>query len=158
MRLLTLDLATRTGWAKRFSDGLVDSGVQDFSLSAGELPGYIYVRFDRWLYGVFESFEPDAVTVEAAWGHMKSGAAAKIALGFYTRVLERCALAGFAPYEVNGSTLKKWTTGKGNAEKPEMISAVNERFGPPYITDDNEADAIALREYTLRELVAKEVA
>ena len=39
-------------------------------------------------------------------------------------------------------TIKRYVTGKGNANKEAVIAAVSARgFGP---TDDNEADAIAL--------------
>src|SRR4029077_3203480 len=88
---------------------------------------------------------------------MRSGAAAEISLGFATRVQEFCARHGIEHQPVNGATLKKWTTGKGNAKKPAMIAAVLQRFGVPARPgsgrsadeqlDDNEADAIALLEY-----------
>lgn len=48
---------------------------------------------------------------------------------------------------VNASTIKKFTTGKGNAKKPEMVAAAK-ALGYK-ILDDNEADAIHLLRYVL---------
>ena len=45
------------------------------------------------------------------------------------------------------SKLKKHMTGKGNADKSEMIQAAQARFGGQY--DDNQADAIAAACYAL---------
>ena len=39
-------------------------------------------------------------------------------------------------------TIKRFATGKGNADKTAMIAAIRARGFPP--ADDNEADAIAL--------------
>lgn len=47
---------------------------------------------------------------------------------------------------VTPSTLKLFTTGKGNAKKEEMQEAILERWGYWY-EDDNEADAYALMQY-----------
>ena len=47
------------------------------------------------------------------------------------------------PYQgVPVGTIKRHITGKGNADKQEVIAAVRERGFSP--ADDNEADAIAL--------------
>ena len=49
------------------------------------------------------------------------------------------------PISINQATLKKGITGNGRAKKPEMIAAVNKEFPmTPPITDNNEADALAL--------------
>jgi Holliday junction resolvasome RuvABC endonuclease subunit len=47
--------------------------------------------------------------------------------------------------------LKKFTTGKGNADKAAMLEAVSRRWRR--VDDDNEADATALLYYALAELV-----
>ena len=53
MRILALDLATRTGWAwgNVYKDGpfTPHSGVEDFSVRRGESPGMRFLRFDAWL-------------------------------------------------------------------------------------------------------------
>ena len=157
MRILALDMATRTGWAS-WDGERRESGFVDFTVKRGESPGMRFIRFNRWLHDTLEALEPSLIVFEQAWGGMKSGAAAEVALGLSTRVQEACALRGIEHQPINGSTLKKWTTGRGNAKKPEMIEAVIRRFfsqGAPAVNmDDNEADAIALLEYTRAEIVA----
>jgi crossover junction endodeoxyribonuclease RuvC len=138
-----------------------ESGVQDFALGRGESPGMRFLRFNRWLEEL--TLDPAAVLqprVELVVYEqpfvMRSGQAAGIALGLATRVQEMCARYKLEHVAVNGSRLKKWTTGKGNAKKPEMVAAVTRRFctTPPYfVGDHNEADAIALLEYARLELV-----
>ena len=65
---------------------------------------------------------------------------------------ESCARHSIEHAGVHSATLKKWTTGKGNADKTAMIEADARRFGVP-VTDDNEADALALLEYAKGELL-----
>lgn len=154
MKILTLDLATRTGFAL-WNGSSRESGFVVFDVKRGESPGMRFVRFTIWIDEMVKSLvntEGALVFYEQPFV-MRSGAAAEISLGFATRVQEACARHGVNHQPVNGSTLKKWTTGKGNAKKPAMIAAVNERFGPPFVTDDNEADAIALLEYAREWLV-----
>ena len=45
--------------------------------------------------------------------------------------------------EVAPATLKKFATGKGNAKKPAVVSALTKRFGEVFDTD-NQADAFGL--------------
>ena len=155
MNLLALDLATRTGWALR-ENGRLESGVETFDVKRGESAGMRYVKFNRWLEGLIT---PESCSFLARVGLvvyeqpfvMRSGPAAEIALGFATRVQEFCARYGLEHTTVNGMTLKKWTTGKGNADKPAMLEAVARRWRR--VDDHNEADAVALLHYALEEIV-----
>ncbi|MGH7731553.1 MAG: hypothetical protein ACRENJ_09940, partial [Candidatus Eiseniibacteriota bacterium] len=140
MKLLALDLGTRTGWALSSGAGL-ESGVQAFDLKRGESPGMRYIRFRRWLEEVGAGVE--LIVYEAA--HHRGGAATEIAAGLTTRVQEFCAGRGLEHASVHTATLKKWTTGKGNADKVAMLEAVARRWKP--CEDDNEADAVALLYY-----------
>lgn len=45
--------------------------------------------------------------------------------------------------EVPPTSLKKWATGKGNAKKVQVVTALVKRYGCEYATDD-EYDAFAL--------------
>lgn len=53
------------------------------------------------------------------------------------------------PEFINPTTLKKWATGNGRADKAAMMQACRERF-LYYPTDDNAADACLLYHYYLR--------
>ena len=53
---------------------------------------------------------------------------------------------------VEPARLKRYVTGKGNAAKPEMLARVAANFPNVGITDDNQADALALASMTAREL------
>lgn len=148
MRILALDLGTRTGWALA-ENGRVESGVQVFDVKRGESPGTRYLRFNRWLD---ELAPADAtgctlglIAYEAP--HHRGGAATEIAAGFSTRVQEFCARHGIEQAAVHSATLKKWTTGRGNAKKPDMLTAVCRRW--KQVADDDEADAIAVLYYAL---------
>lgn len=57
--------------------------------------------------------------------------------------LLRYRLALFDPIEVSPAELKKWATGKGNANKTQVVVALTRRYGVEYSTDD-EYDAFAL--------------
>lgn len=164
MRILALDLGTRTGWA--LWDGTRrESGVQTFDVKRGESPGMRYLRFNRWLDDVarvpwtrapdpYRDQVVDLVVYEQTLARFARGQGqTEIAVNLAGRVQEFCARYEIQHAAVWPATLKKWTTGKGNAKKPAVVAAVNERFGPPFVTDDNEADAIALLEYARAELV-----
>jgi Holliday junction resolvasome RuvABC endonuclease subunit len=157
VRILALDLGTLTGWA--FWNGARrESGVQIFDVRRGESPGMRYVRFNTWLGTFGNSNRPELVVYEQT--HNRGGAATEVAAGFATRVQEWCARwPGQEHAAVHSATLKKWTTGRGNAKKPEMIQAVLDRFdhGRKGDLGDDEADAIALLEYARAELIPEEI-
>jgi Holliday junction resolvasome RuvABC endonuclease subunit len=54
--------------------------------------------------------------------------------------------AGVSILALSPASLKKFATGKGNAKKPDMIAAWEERSGV-LVKDDNQVDAAFLREY-----------
>jgi crossover junction endodeoxyribonuclease RuvC len=151
VRLLALDLGTRTGWAL-LENGRVESGVETFDVKRGESPGMRYLNFNRWLEAIVSvGHQPDLIVYEQS--HQRGGAATEVAAGFATRVQEFCARLAIEHAAVHTATLKKWTTGKGNADKAAMLAAVARRWGRRVDTDD-EADAIALLEYARAELVS----
>lgn len=151
MKILALDLGTRTGWA--LMDGTrLEHGVQTFDVRRGESPGMRYIRFNAWLDAVGRV---DLIVYEQP--HQRGGAATEIALGFATRVHEFCALHPASEHtSIHSATLKKWATGKGNAKKPDMLAAVRAKgWARPGadVDDDNEADALALLYHALETLI-----
>jgi hypothetical protein len=153
MNILALDLATRSGWAL-LEAGRIESGTEIFDVKRGESPGTRYLRFNRWLdeFALHPSAGlPRVELIVFEQAHQRGGAATEVAAGFSTRVLEFCAQHGIEHASVHTATLKKFTTGKGNADKAAMLEAVSRRWRR--VDDDNEADATALLYYALAELV-----
>lgn len=166
MNLLALDLATSTGWCLR-ENGRLESGVETFHPRRHESPGMRYLAFSRWLEGlVFASAtnaqgltEPvgpprvQLIVYEAILGRFaRGGAQAEIAAGFSTRVLEFCARHHLDHHgDTYPATLKKWATGRGNADKAAMLEAVARRWRR--VDDHNEADAVALLHFAEAEIV-----
>jgi hypothetical protein len=147
MRILALDMATKTGWA---TDG--QSGVQVFDTKRGESPGMRFLRFRAWLKEMCnELIHPEVIAYEQP--HHRGGAATELAYGFLTEVKTRAAAQSIELMPVHSQTLKKWATGSGRAGKPEMVAEAKRRGFDP--SDDNHADACLLYEYAKAELGVK---
>lgn len=142
MRILALDLGTRTGWASRGDDGQITHGFIHFKPNRFEGGGMRYLRFKDWLkeinllQGGFQR-----VYFEEVRGH--KGVDAAHAYGGFLATLTAWCESEKLPYEgVPVSIIKRHITGMGNSSKVTVIDRVN-RFGHR-VVDDNEADAIAL--------------
>jgi hypothetical protein len=141
--ILSLDLATTTGWATRTRQGAIVSGTQSFKPQRFEGGGMRYLRFHRWLVEVLGQPEDpvDCVVFEEVRRHLGADAARAYG-GFMSQVCTTCEHWKI-PYEgVPVGTIKRHATGKGNASKDLVIAAMRARGHSP--ADDNEADALAL--------------
>ena len=140
--ILALDLGTVTGWALRDAEGSITSGSVSFRPERFSGGGMRFLRFKRWLTEVKNAAGGiDAVYLEEVRRHAGTSAA-HIYGGFLAHVTAWCEHHGI-PYEgVPVGTIKRHVTGKGNAPKEAVITAVRARGFAP--ADDNEADAIAL--------------
>jgi len=157
--ILSLDLATKTGWALRDRDGRVFSGVQEFPLKRGESRGIRFLRFRKWLQGCLEKGKlgrrfsdnsPGVIVYEQA--HHRGGYATEVCVGLVTDVLAEAAREGIEHMSVHSATLKKATTGSGRSSKKDMIAQVQLWYPDLNIIDDNHADALCLLHYGLNEL------
>ena len=141
MKILALDLGTKTGWA--FGDmgdlGRIYSGTQDFSLKRGESPGIRLLNFDKWVYEMLAKHKPKMVGYEMP--HHRGGHATQLLLGMLGVLHVACTKAGIEYASVHSATLKKSATGSGRASKEEMIRIAAIKFSREII-DDNEADAL----------------
>jgi len=144
MRILALDFGIKTGWASA-SDGVVESGVQEFPLERGESPGMRFLRFNAWLAELLKITTPEVVIYERA--HHRGGYATDLLVGFSTRLQERCAVMKIEYEGVHSATLKKAAVGTGRADKKQMITEACRRFPDAKIADDNQADALLLLDY-----------
>jgi hypothetical protein len=140
--ILALDLGTMTGWALRSRDGEITSGTVSFKPSRYEGGGIRYLRFRSWLdelthyVGAF-----GAVHFEEVRRHAGTDAA-HVYGGLLATLTAWCEQREIAYQGVPVGTIKRFATGKGNADKAAMIAAVKTRGFAP--ADDNEADAIAI--------------
>jgi hypothetical protein len=139
--LVALDLGTVTGWAlKRVARPIV-SGTMTFRAGRFEGGGMPFLRFRRWLAEVESADGPIAVYFEEVRAHAGT-TAAHVHGGFLAELTAWCEERGH-PYEgVPVGVIKRFATGKGNADKQAVIDAIRSRGFAP--ADHNEADAIAI--------------
>ena len=141
MNILAIDCGTYTGWAARH-DGVIDSGIQTFDLKRGESPGMRFLRFNAWLEEMFSLVNPEVVTYEQA--HHRGGATTVLMVGMTTRIDEFCARHGIEHAAVHSATLKKSATGRGKADKADMIKSAKKLYPGIDIFNDDHADALCL--------------
>ena len=140
--MLALDLGTTTGWTLRGHDGLITTGTASFKPGRYDGGGMRYLRFTNWLTELDRLSGPNsAIWIEEVRRHAGTDAA-HVYGGLMATLTAWAELRG-VPYQgVPVGTIKRHTTGKGNAPKEAMIAAARARGFSP--VDDNEADAIAL--------------
>ncbi|CAH0126475.1 hypothetical protein ROS9278_00098 [Roseomonas sp. CECT 9278] len=140
--VLALDLGTTTGWALRGQDGSITSGTMTFRPSRFEGGGMRFLRFRGWLAEVAAlSGGVARIVFEEVRAHAGTDAA-HIYGGFLAHLSAWCEERSIAYQGVPVATIKRFVTGKGNADKAKMVAAIQARGFAP--ADDNEADAIAL--------------
>ena len=130
--------------ARRFADadGAIASGTVSFRPSRYDGGGIRYLRFRSWL----DSLATDAggfgiVHFEEVRRHAGTDAA-HIYGGLLATLTAWCEQRGIAYQGVPVGTIKRFATGKGNADKAAMIAAIRARGFSP--ADNNEADALAI--------------
>ena len=140
--LLAIDLGTTVGWALRMGDNTILSGTQTFRPGRFEGGGMRFLRFRGWLAEVARlSGGVTRIAFEEVRRHVSTDSSHAYG-GFLATLTAWCEQESI-PYEgVPVGTIKRYATGKGNADKVAMIAAVRARGFAP--ADDNEADAIAL--------------
>ena len=159
--ILALDLGTTTGWALRSANGPVAHGFVSFKSQRFEGGGMRYLRFGRWLADMLALSGQQsgsqtgsqtnltgigAVYFEEVRRHL--GVDAAHVYGGLLATLTAWCEHHQIPYQgVPVGTIKRHATGKGNAGKADVIAAMK-ALGHP-VTDDNEADALALLHWAL---------
>lgn len=147
-RILALDLATVCGHATH-ANGITTSGSQDFTRYTGcksrppEHPGASFAMFRRWLHEKLRQDKPGAIVYEEVRRWMSANAAHAFC-GYRGIMLEAGCLFTLPCYGYSPTAIKKHWTGKGTADKPAMIAETRRRFPELDLTDDNEADALAI--------------
>ncbi len=151
--VLALDLGRTTGWALLTPSGSIHSGFEVFKPTRFESSGMALLRFRSWL-GVINAQVGglDVCFFEEVRRH--NGTTAAHVYGEFLGQLKTWSdeQNNQIPYlGVPVGTIKKFATGKGNANKKMVIKAVQEKFGHSNVTDDNEADALALLHWAMED-------
>lgn len=147
MRILGMDLGTKTGWAVVEDGKVVDSGVVTI---VGDTPGQKLVHAAELYSKIIVASRADALYYERVRRFMSSAAAFtyNALLGV---LLKEYHLRFYPvqPHEFSPTEIKKFATGSGKAKKPEMVAAAA-TLGGVITKSDDEADAvlIALLGYT----------
>ena len=140
--ILALDLGTNTGWALRPGTGLITSGTVSFRPSRYDGGGMRYLRFRAWLEQlVADAGKPAAIHFEEVRRHAGTDAA-HVYGGLLATLTAWCEQTRVAYQGVPVGTIKRFATGRGNADKATMMAAIKARGFSP--NDDNEADALAI--------------
>jgi Holliday junction resolvasome RuvABC endonuclease subunit len=149
MRILSLDLGTHMGWAVAENNNIAASGTVHFKTTSKFTGGGMRgLKMQQWLN---EQKKPNMVTFEEVRAH--TGIDAAHAYGGYLMVLTAwCEEKGIPYMSIPVGTIKKHATGKGNAKKPAMVNAAYMISGI-IPDDDNQADAICILDYTIKNIV-----
>jgi len=147
--IIALDLGTTVGVAAVTSSGNRFSYSRDLKPGKHENWAARFAKFVEYLEQI-ESIEPvKSVWYEEVRAHNGTDAA-HVYGGFLATLGRWCDERGVPMTGVPVGTIKKFATGKGNASKTAVMAACADKFGV-LPSDDNEADAVALREYVLNE-------
>lgn len=145
--ILALDLGTTMGWACKPADGHMAHGWISLKGGRFEGGGMRYLRFKHWLHELYTNAgDVSAVYFEEVRRHASTDAA-HVYGGLMATLTSWCESRNIPYQGVPVGTIKRHATGKGNADKAAVMAAVRERGHP--VTDDNEADAIALLYWAL---------
>jgi Holliday junction resolvasome RuvABC endonuclease subunit len=168
--LLALDIsASRTGWCVFALDAPLPSlgpspkppcGTKRF-LHHRDIDGdfgVVYLRFTEWLSDIIQVHGITYVAFEAPLMYLNRGKSninsARLLIGLACHA-ESCARANGIPgpnvLELDVTSLKKFATNRGHADKSEMVNAARRNWGPD-ITDHNIADALHLGSYALHRI------
>ena len=151
--ILTLDLATNTGWAVGEATASAVPRIGSVRLGRAGDHGSIGVGLDDWLWPFAELNSVDALVVEAAIGQHAGQQAAKVALGLLM-VCEMFAYRRETPIrQCAASSVRARVIGSGRAKKPEVMAwCVKQGWDVP---DNDAADAAALWELARRVTLGK---
>ncbi len=148
--IVGFDLGTTTGFALAMQGGAKASGRQSFKPKPHENREMRFQLFERFLNDL-HAIEPITLIAYELVRRHRGVQAAHVYGGFIAKLGEWCALNNVALSGVEVQYVKIQVTGKGNATKRQMIDGVSDKYGVICV-DDNEADAVGVREYALEHL------
>jgi len=147
MKILAVDMATKSGWAINTNAGII-SGTENMKKKTTESRGMVFIRFEAWLEEMIKLHKPKLVVYERP--HARGRAANEVLNGMLAFLVKLCETHSIDYSDCPSTTLKKFATGRGSAGKPEMIAMCKSLYNIAPI-DDNEADALHLLHWAKQE-------
>ena len=144
MKVLALDIATKTGWCTETA-----SGVWNLAPKRDESKGMCLIRFKAKLKEIVASEEINLIVFEQSAGFHKSSIITQSEKHGVLKLF--CEENGIEYRSYAATEIKKFATGKGNANKDAMMEACKSKYGIDPI-DDNHADAIHIYQLTKYDL------
>jgi len=166
MKVLALDIATKTGWA--FHSGSCEMPYVSGTWNNTPKPGTKTREAEPAHYRLKHIYEnlcsfraehglPDLLVIEEAQGFIRGKAAVESSHQYRAIVLYWCAVAGVRVVTINPNDLLYFALGKRTCKrdekKREMITLARTRYGYTGSSDD-EAEAIILLHWALRHYAA----
>lgn len=146
-RILALDPGGSCGWAISGPKGAEASGIWQLAPARGESQGMRYIRLRGHLNAMLAAY-PDLGLIVYEQAHQRGGSATEYAIGLVTHVQSWCVDHDVEYAKAHSATVKKWATGRGNADKAEMVRLGRMRFRPVTGTDD-EIDALWILDWSI---------
>lgn len=146
MKILAIDPGSSCGYALGDDAGAtLNSGVWQLGLTRGDSPGMRYIRL-RGQLNTMKAAYPDLGLIvyeqpQAFLSKYRGGTATEIAYAMVGEIQSWCTGVGLQHTSVHAATVKKFATGKGNANKEAMVRAGRLRF-KTCSENDNEVDAL----------------
>ncbi len=147
MNILAIDIGTTTGWARTDRNGAISGGSESFAAKRLEAAGQRWLKFRAFLGEQrVAAGEIHAIYYEEVMMHgtrQQPNTIAAHVYGGFLACLEMWCVANNVPLRrVGVSQVKKHWTGRGNANKGDMVAAAKAKGFHP--VDDNHADALAI--------------
>ncbi len=135
LKIFAIDPASTLGWAI----SKLEYGTWDLKTRKDESIGMKLIRLRAKLKEINELYKPDIIVYERAAGQHKQAIIHQAKL---IGIIEQWCEENKINYRAYSATeIKKYATGKGNAGKPLMIKAAQDKLSYTG-NDDNEADAL----------------
>lgn len=124
MRVMGLDHATSSGVA------IIENGNIIFTerfelIETGDMR---LCEFKDIITNIIEKYEPDIIALEKP-AHLRNANILRYLIGLYSIALEVATRRFIEIVTVNPTTMKKWLTGDGRADKEHVAKALQERTG-----------------------------
>jgi Holliday junction resolvasome RuvABC endonuclease subunit len=149
MKILSLDLATTTGWA--YNQPSINGGTWNLKPKRGSSEGMKQIKLRSHLQDFLNTVgKIDLIVYEKPAGRFMTGVISVAELVSVVKVFcedNNIEYTSYRPTEV-----KKAMTGKGNSNKQVMLDEAKKRWPNINIIDDNMADAMLMLQMTLEDL------